>query len=84
LDGPVSESSLQLLLIFSVVSTLLSLIVLIIVVMLVLRRPEALAPIISTVMGDVDKNLRNELSVQARTNRTEVTEGISRSFSRSN
>jgi DNA recombination protein RmuC len=78
----VSESSLQLLLIFSVISAVLSLIVLIIVVMLVLRRPEPIEPIepiISGVMRDIDKNLRNELSIQARTNRTEVTDGISRS-----
>jgi DNA recombination protein RmuC len=79
LDRPVSESSLQLLLIFSVVSAVLSLIVLVIVVLLVLRRPEPFEPIISGVMGDIDKNLRNELSVQARTNRTELSEGISRS-----
>jgi DNA recombination protein RmuC len=78
----VTESSFQLLLIFSVVSAVLSLIVLIIVVVLILRRPEPnepIEPIVVGVMGDLDKNLRNELSVQGRTNRTEITEGISRS-----
>jgi DNA recombination protein RmuC len=79
----VTESSLQLLLIVSVLSAVLSLIVLVIVVMLILRRPEALQPVISSVvsgvMADVDKNLRNELSVQGRTNRTEITDGITRS-----
>jgi DNA recombination protein RmuC len=82
-----SESTLQLLLVFSVASAVLSLIVLVVVVILVLRRPEAVEPILNSVlgktmndvMGDVDKGLRNELSVQGRSNRTEITEGISRS-----
>jgi DNA recombination protein RmuC len=82
-----SESTLQLLLVFSVASAVLSLIVLVVVVILVLRRPEAVEPMLhavlgktmNDVMGDIDKGLRNELSVQGRTNRTEITEGISRS-----
>jgi DNA recombination protein RmuC len=78
-----SESNLQLLLVVCIASAIFSLIALVIAIVLVMRRPQAIEPAISSVlnavMGDVDKGLRNELSVQGRTNRTEITEGISRS-----
>jgi DNA recombination protein RmuC len=74
-----TDSSFQLLLIVSVTSAIVSVIVLVIVAFLLLRRPQDLAPVLNTALQEVDKNLRNELSVQARVNRTEVTEGINRS-----
>jgi DNA recombination protein RmuC len=74
-----TESSLQLLIMLSVASAIISLIVLVVVVFLLLRRPQDLAPVLNSALHEVDKNLRNELSVQARVNRTEVSEGISRS-----
>jgi DNA recombination protein RmuC len=78
-----TESNLQLLLVVCIASAIFSLIALVITIVLVMRRPQAIEPVISgalnSVMGEVDKGLRNELSVQGRTNRTEITEGISRS-----
>jgi DNA recombination protein RmuC len=78
-----TESNLQLLLVVCIASAIFSLIALVIAIVLVMRRPQAIEPVISgalnSVMGEVDKGLRNELSVQGRTNRTEITEGISRS-----
>ncbi len=85
-----SESTLQFLLVVGVIGAVLSLIVLVIVVLLLLRRPTDMVPLlsnlstqvntgVSSVMADVDKSLRSELSVQGRSNRTEITEGMQRS-----
>ena len=74
-----TESTIQLLLIFSVVSALLSLLVLIVVVVLLSRRVPNFEPIAENLLTNLDKTLRNDLSVQARTNRTEVTEAMQRS-----